>query len=144
MSTPGVVSPKLSDEEKTQAIDILNRDPELTAALDGTQFTVENIGPWTSERRIIGVAVSIQLASEKDIAMNWRYVKFIGFEGDRPVYERLSHKGRAFGVTQMQALIDLNSQEVVSLSATLLKSMSYEGASGETTRPDDPRNQQVD
>ena len=139
LSMPGVDRPELSDEEKKKAIDILNRDAKLAAALVGTEFTVENIGPWTSERRIIGVAVELQLASAKDIVMNWPYVEFVGFRDERAVYERLSYGASAFSVTRISALIDLNSREVVSLSPTVSESVSIEEVSGENDGADDTR-----
>ncbi len=118
--------PVLTSVEQADAIEALQHYKPLQDVMIGSKYSITAIGPWTGDNLKIGASVEFKLNEPLDVSLVWPYIQYEGITNDKAVYEKLETLAIATGVTELHALVDLETKTVVALQPTSFEAISYE------------------
>lgn len=126
-----VVVPELTPEERTRALAIATSDPRLHSLLDGRQYAVDAIGPWTTfgYRQILGAGIRLVLAEPAVFDLDWPVVEYDETEATNPPYRLGTMNSAADNVRRLEIRVDLQHNRLVGI---------HPGPGSRTTRPPPP------
>jgi hypothetical protein len=108
---PGATIPVLSEDQKTRIKEIALQEPRLQALLRDRPYTVSEVGLWhTSNLLIIGGVLQFTFDELQTIEADWLVTDRNGSGGDR-----VDQHYRAEKIEQLNVLVDLNRQQVVTI-----------------------------
>lgn len=132
-AAPGNLGPARPAIEVTaaqvdEASQIMSADPRVTVLLtSGGGFEIARSGPWTTtaspgtpgaQRRLLGVAMVVHLASTTDLTNQaLPEMLYDDSEASEPPYQEYEAAANGQSVQDLQILVDLARQKVVSVSA---------------------------
>jgi hypothetical protein len=112
----GPPEPELSAAQQSRALELVAGDPALQRIVGNAPYDVTEIGPWGGENGepLTGAGLRLQLAKPTSVDMkSWPVVDFRPAED--PPYSIRSITMGATGLRELQILVDLRSDQVVSI-----------------------------
>lgn len=113
---PGPPEPTLSADQENRALELVAADPTAQQVLEGKDYEVSRMGPWGGERGdpLIGAAMMLRFSQPESFPMRaWPFIDYR--PGEDPPYRKATWEFGASNVTDMEVMVDLRRERVVSI-----------------------------
>ena len=137
---PGPAIPTLSEAQRARAQELLGSDPQADRFLQGRDYRVAELGPWTTEDgRVIGASMVVRLSSPASFEMSrWPAIEQADERAGGRSYRESTLQMAADDVSELMVRVDLERQAVVSVEPSDPAAKITPGPDVKRTQPADP------